>query len=171
MSDRELLSVAEVYERALQALLAGGISKLQAEAIATTVTAGERDGCFSHGLFRIPFYIGALSSDYVDAEAVPEVIDSSESSVVHVDGHSGFCPAALEAGFEPVMAKARKHGIAALAIHDVHNIAALWPEVEYLAEHGFVAFAFTGAKAFVAPAGGTWCSIKRQACAPEAKYN
>jgi len=155
MSDKELLSVAEVHDRALQALLAGGISQLQASAIATTVTAGERDGCFSHGLFRIPFYLGALKSDFVNAQAVPEVIDDADSSVVHVNGHSGFCPAALEAGFEPVMEKARARGIAALAIHDVHNIAALWPEVEFLAERGFVAFAFTGAKAFVAPAGGT----------------
>jgi len=53
------------------------------------------------------------------------------------------------------MAKAKERGIAALAIHNVYNIAALWPEVEHLAERGFVAFAFTAANAFVAPAGGT----------------
>ncbi len=155
MAKEKRLSVDAVYERALDQLLTQGVSAVQAEAIATTVTSAERDGCLSHGLFRIPFYIGALKNDLINAAAQPTVIDNPESSVIHVDGHNGFCPAALQAGYEPVMAKAKQRGIAALAIHNVYNIAALWPEVEHLARNGFVAFAFTGANAFVAPAGGT----------------
>lgn len=155
MSEEKRLSVEAVHQLALERLVSKGISAVQAEAIATTVTSAERDGCLSHGLFRIPFYVGALKNDQLNAAAVPTVIDKTESSVVHVDGHNGFCPAALHAGFEPVMAKAEQRGIAALAIHNVYNIAALWPEVEHLAQNGFVAFAFTGANAFVAPAGGT----------------
>ncbi len=155
MSDKQNLSVAEVHERALSQLVSKGFSHVQADAIAATVTAGERDGCLSHGLFRIPFYIGALRNERVNPKANPEVIEKAASSVVHVNGHDGFCPAALRVGYEPVMAKAKERGIAALAIHNVYNIAALWPEVEFLAQQGFVAFAFTGANAFVAPAGGT----------------
>jgi len=154
VANQELLSVEEVHERAKQALTSEGFSELQADAIAATMTAAERDGCLSHGLFRTSFYIEALKNKGVDANAIPEVIDTDASSIVHVNGHHGFCPAALKAGYDPVMAKAKQRGIAALAIHDVYNIAALWPEVEYLASEGFVAFAFTGANAFVAPAGG-----------------
>jgi len=155
VSGTENLSVAAVHERALQTLLENGFSTLQADAIATTVTAAERDGCKSHGLFRIPFYVGALKNSLVNPQAVPEVVPNDQSSVVHVDGRCGFCPAALQLGFDPVMSKASERGIAALAIHNVYNIAALWPEVEHLAQKGFVAFAFTAANAFVAPAGGT----------------
>ena len=155
MANNQRLTVEEVHEKALSALLQEGFSHQQADAIAATVTAAERDGCLSHGLFRIPFYIGALRNERVNASAIPEVIENSASSVVHVNGHEGFCPAALREGYEPVMAKAAERGIAALAIHNVYNIAALWPEVEHLAERGFVSFAFTAANAFVAPAGGT----------------
>lgn len=155
MAKTQTLSVQQVHEKALAQLESEGFSYEQADAIAASVTAGERDGCLSHGLFRIPFYIGALRNERVNATAVPEVIENEKSSVVHVNGHDGFCPAALRKGFEPVMAKARQRGIAGLAIHNVYNIAALWPEVEHLAERGFVAFAFTAANAFVAPAGGT----------------
>jgi len=154
MSNTQTLSVQEVHDKALSQLVGEGFSHQQADAIAATVTAAERDGCLSHGLFRIPFYIGALRNERVNAGAVPELIDNAESSVVHVNGHDGFCPAALRAGFEPVMAKATERGIAALAVHNVYNIAALWPEVEHLAERGYVAFAFTAANSFVAPAGG-----------------
>lgn len=155
MSESNRLSVEQVHARAQQELTEHGFSEQQADAIAATVTAAERDGCKSHGLFRIPFYVGALKNKRVNAAAVPLVTDTAASSVVHVDGKDGFCPAALRAGYEPVMAKAAERGIAVLAIHNVYNIAALWPEVEHLANRGFVAFAFTAANAYVAPAGGT----------------
>jgi LDH2 family malate/lactate/ureidoglycolate dehydrogenase len=50
--------------------------------------------------------------------------------------------------------KARAGGIAALAINNCVHFAALWPEVEALAEEGLVAFACTPSHAWVAPAGG-----------------
>jgi len=148
------LSLNEVHTLALEALTGCGFSQDQAAAITRTVQAAERDGCVSHGLFRIPFYIKALSSPDTDARAVPKVI-SSDNAVVRVDGRNGFCPLALQLGMQPLTEKAQRFGLAALAINNVYNIAALWPEVEHLAEQGLVAFAFTAATSTVAPAGGT----------------
>ncbi|MBX2886001.1 MAG: Ldh family oxidoreductase, partial [Granulosicoccus sp.] len=88
-----------------------------------------------------------------DPSAVPKV-QASDNAVVHVDALNGFCPIALQTGLPVLIEKTRHHGIAALAIHNTYNIAALWPEVETLAEQGLVAMAFTAANAFVAPAGG-----------------
>lgn len=149
-----MISLDAVHQLALDALMANGFSKPQANAIATTVTAAERDGCTSHGLFRIPFYIAALKNPRADAQAEPS-LSVTESSVVHVDARNGFCPLALQTGLDPLQEKTKRHGIAALAIHNTFNIAALWPEVEALANEGLVAFAFTAANAYVAPAGGT----------------
>lgn len=154
MNNTRRLSLTDIHALSLSTLIEHGFSEPQADAIATTVTAAERDGCQSHGLFRIPFYVKALANDHADPAAVPTV-QLSDSSVVHVDAHGGFCPLSLQVG-EPLVAdKARKHGIAALAIHDTYNIAALWPEVESLAEQGFIVFACTAANSYVAPAGGT----------------
>lgn len=153
MNDSTRLTLEQIYQRANTALLAHDFSIDQAHCIAQTVTIAERDGCTSHGLFRIPFYLAALKNPNTNARAEP-TLRVSESSVVHVDAHSGFCPLALQIGLPALEEKARKHGIAALAIHDTYNIAALWPEVEQLAEQGLVAFAFTASNAFVAPAGG-----------------
>ena len=48
------LSLDEVRDLATRALLANGCNQANADAVADTVTAAERDGCKSHGLFRIP---------------------------------------------------------------------------------------------------------------------
>ena len=154
MSGVKRLSLDEIHHLANTLLIDKGFSADQAGAIADTVTAAERDGCQSHGLFRIPFYVKALLNEHADPRVAPTAT-VTDSAVVHVDAHGGFCPLSLRVGEPLLVAKARKHGIAALAIHDTYNIAALWPEVERLAEQGLVAFAFTAANSFVAPAGGT----------------
>ena len=51
--------------------------------------------------------------------------------------------------------KAKRSGIAALAINNSFHFSALWPEVEALSAEGLVALAMTPSHAFVAPAGGT----------------
>ena len=94
-----------------------------------------------------------LNNPDANPQAIPTV-KVSESSVVHVDAHHGFCPLALKFGEVPLVQKARLHGIAALAIHNTYNIAALWREIERLAEQGLVAFSLTASNAYVAPAGG-----------------
>lgn len=154
MSADKRLSLDELEKFASQVLTSQGFSPAQAQAIAETVTAAERDGCLSHGLFRIPFYVAALKNPNADPVIEP-TLTVTDSSVVHVDAHGGFCPRALKVGEPALLEKTLRHGIAALAIHNTYNIAALWPEVERLAEAGLVVFAFTAANAYVAPAGGT----------------
>jgi LDH2 family malate/lactate/ureidoglycolate dehydrogenase len=154
MSDTVHLSLEEAHALALGALTASGFSDEQGGAVADTVTAAERDECTSHGLFRIPFYVKALQNPHVNPRAVPELTDRAPG-VIHVDGKFGFAPLALQLSAEPLADKARSNGIAALAVNNAYHIAALWPEVERLAEKGLVAFAFTAAMAYVAPAGGT----------------
>jgi len=154
MSASVHLSLSEVHTLACAVLSANGISDEQTAALADTVTAAERDGCKAHGLFRIPAYIQSARNGLVNPQAVPTVHDLAPA-VVHVDAHNGFAPLALRVGREPLVAKARTQGIAALGILNSCHIAALWPEVEALAAQGLVALAFVTASSYVAPAGGT----------------
>lgn len=153
-SSSTVLSLEHIHQLAQATLQANGFSAAQAGSIAHYITAAERDGCHSHGLFRLSFYIDALRNPSADAKAEP-ALRVSESTVVHVDGKRGFCPLALNLGLPALVEKTKACGTAALAIHQVYNIAALWPEVEQLAQEGLVAFAFTTSNAYVAPAGGT----------------
>lgn len=154
MPDFVSLSLTEVEQLAVKALVANDFTSAQAKAIAASVVAAERDECHSHGLFRIPFYLKAGTNTTANPAAEPR-LTINETSIVHVDACSGFCPLALQIGLPELAKKTASVGIAALAIHNAYNIAALWPEVESLAEQGFVAFAFTAANAYVAPHGGS----------------
>jgi delta1-piperideine-2-carboxylate reductase len=147
------LRLDQVHALAWQVLRVHGVSEDHSRAIADTITAAERDDCKAHGLFRLPGYVSSVRSGKVTPDAVPEVRDLAPA-IVQVDGQNGFAPLALQIGRAPLIEKARRHGIAALAVTQIYHFAALWPEVEALAEQGLVAFAFTAAMSYVAPAGG-----------------
>jgi len=120
--------------------------------VATTVTHAERDGAVSHGLFRVPGYVAALRSGKVDGAASPAV-ERLSAAAVRVDGGGGFAPTALQAGLPALAEAALDTGVAALAVVRAHHFAALWHEVEALAECGLAALACTAYMPAVAPAG------------------
>ena len=148
------LSLDEVRGLATRTLLHLGASQANADAVADVITAAERDECKSHGLFRLPGYAIALRNGRVDGKAVPAIVDLAPG-VVQVDARGGFAPLALVAGRSPLAEKARSQGIAAMPLVNAYHFAALWYEVEALAELGLVAFAFVNSRSYVAPAGGT----------------
>jgi LDH2 family malate/lactate/ureidoglycolate dehydrogenase len=90
----------------------------------------------------------------VACAAVPQVSEPAPA-LVRVDGQGGFAQLPFARGLPLLVDKARRHGIAAMAITNAVHFAALWPEVEALAGEGLVALAFTPSHAWVAPEGGT----------------
>ena len=149
-----VMTLAEVRALARSALLRVGLSSDHADAVAETMMAGERDGCASHGLYRLLVAARSVRAGTVVADATP-VLSEPARALVRVQGGGGFAQLAFETGRAVLADKARRLGIAALALNNVVHFAALWPEVEWLAGEGLVALAFTPSHAWVAPAGGT----------------
>ena len=56
------LTLGEIHELATRCLGANGCDEENAAALANTITAAERDGSHSHGLFRLPGYVASLRS-------------------------------------------------------------------------------------------------------------
>ncbi|RMB36684.1 LDH2 family malate/lactate/ureidoglycolate dehydrogenase [Sphingomonas sp. PP-F2F-G114-C0414] len=148
------LSLDEVRALARKVLLEAGLSRAHAEAVAETMVSGERDGCASHGIYRLLVAANSIAKGVVAVDAEP-VVSEPARALVRVDGGGGFAQLAFERGRQRLAEKARAYGIAALALNKVVHFAALWPEVEALAEEGLVALAVTPSHAWVAPAGGT----------------
>lgn len=147
------LTLDEVHALATRALIANGCDDDSARAVADTVTAAERDGCKSHGLFRIPGYVKSLRSG--KANGRPSIaITRPAPSVIVCEADRALAPLAIERARAPLIEAARETGMAALAIRRAHHFAALWPETEALAEQGLVAMAFVNSAPYVAPAGG-----------------
>ncbi len=134
-------------------MVANGAAQENAAAVAEVMTLAERDGCPSHGLFRLPGYVASLRSGRADGGAVP-VVEDRAPSIVAVDARNGFAPPALLAGRGPLIEKARAQGVAFLGIRNSLHFAALWPDVEPLAEAGLVAIAMVDSQSFLPPWGG-----------------
>jgi len=148
------MSLDAIYTLAHSALIANGCDEPNAAAIADIVTRAERDGSHSHGLFRMPGYIGGLRSGKVDGKSKPTV-NKRTPAVINVDGHGCYAPLAQAVGLPVLVEAANEIGIAAMSLTGVHHFAALWPETEYLADRGLVGVACTASKPTVAPAGST----------------
>ena len=118
------------------------------------ITEAERDGCASHGLFRLPGYCRSLQMGKVNGSVMPVVEESSAPAVVRIDARGSFAPLAIKRGLPMLAKKAKANGVAVLCISNTFHFAALWvslfsckffrgsnsirqPEVEKLASEGF----------------------------------
>lgn len=149
-----VLSLEAVRQLAFTALVRAGCDQENADAVAETIMMAERDGAHAHGLFRLPGYVASLKSGKVDGRARPSC-ERIAPSVLRVDGAGGYAPLALRTMRAPLLELAADQGVAVAALVRTHHFAALWIEVEALAERGVAALACTSYKPAIVPAGGT----------------
>ncbi len=118
------------------------------------MTAGERDGCASHGLWRLLGIVDTLRKGKVSPDAEPQIHDQAPA-IARADAGGAFSLLAYERALPLLLEKARHNGIAALAINRCVHFSALFADIEPLTEAGLVGLACTPSHAQVAPAGGT----------------
>lgn len=145
--------MSEIEALCAKVLAHHGLSEPHVQAVTRTIVAGERDGCAAHGLYRLLVCVRTIGTGRVSLDAEP-VLSRPAAALVRADAGGAFAQLSFERARPMLLEAARHSGIAALAINHCIHFAALWPEVEQLAEDGLVAFAFTPSHAWVAPAGG-----------------
>lgn len=75
------------------------------------ITAGQRDECLSHGLYRLPGCVETIQSPHFVRDAVPVIVETS-ASVVHADACYGYSLPAFDEALPVVERKAREVGAA-----------------------------------------------------------
>lgn len=148
------ISVEDLSRQVEQIFLAAGMSLGQAAPLARVIVAGERDGCKSHGIYRIEGVLRTLEAGKVRGDADPVAHPAGNGAIVRVDARGGFSNAAFDRGLPLLVERAAELGLAAMVVNDCTHFAALWPEVEALTEHGLAALVMCPSYATVAPAGG-----------------
>ena len=146
------LSLEEIKKLVIRVFSNNGCNINNSNALASTITAAERDGASSHGLFRIPGYIASLVSKKVNGKSNP-MVKNKTNIILECDADNGFAPLALEKSLPALVNAAKNNGISTLSIKNCYHFAALWPETEFLAKNGLVGIACTAYKPSVAPAG------------------
>ena len=154
MSDTVTIPLDEL-DSIVQGIFArSGLTPQQAKSVADVIIAGERDGCKSHGIYRIEGCLKTIRDGKVVADAVPELVDDG-SGVIRVNANGAFSNPAFETGLDALVERAKKLGVAALAINDCTHFSALWPEIEMLTDRGLAGMAMCPSYSAVAPAGGS----------------
>ncbi|MGC6485862.1 MAG: Ldh family oxidoreductase [Candidatus Puniceispirillales bacterium] len=148
------LSLDEIHALAYEALTGNGADHENASALANTIMTAERDGSISHGLFRLPAYIASLRTGKANGKARPQA-ERLSPAVIRVDGDHAYAPMVQAVGLPLLIEAAKETGVAMLALTRTHHMAALWPEVEALANEGLAGFACVSYMPSVAPAGAS----------------
>lgn len=148
-----VLSVDQVYAIAMQVLLRTGLSQEQAEPVAGVITAGQRDECHSHGLYRLPGCVETIAHPRFEKQAQPTIVEAS-AAVIRADARFGYSLLAFERALPVLERQARAVGVSVLAINNCFHFSALWPEIEAITQRGLAVLAMTPSHSWVAPAGG-----------------
>ena len=149
------IAFEDLQARITAILRRAGMNDTQSEALAGIIAAGERDGCKSHGIYRLAGVLRTLKAGKVRGDARPVLAEDDGGAVIRVNAGHGFSTPAFDLGLPLLVARARALGMAALVVNDCTHFSALWPEVEAVTGHGLAALVMCPSYASVAPAGGS----------------
>ncbi len=149
-------SAAELTEFAAALLARGGIDRQEAELVAQSLVGGNLRGYDSHGVMRIPQYMGLVSKGDIVAGAEFEVLNETPS-LLTVDAHWGFGQRQARQFSERLIDKAKTSGVAVGTMIQSSHVGRLGEYCEMAAESGLIGMMMVnnhGAVHRVSPPGG-----------------
>jgi uncharacterized oxidoreductase len=120
---------------------AAGMREDEARIVAKELVEANCAGHDSHGVIRIPQYLGQIEAGDIVPDAEVEI--AREAPILAVlDAHWGFGQVAMSRGVDLGLEKARACGMAAIAVHRANHVGRLGSYVEHIARHNVVALLF-----------------------------
>ncbi|MFJ4554902.1 Ldh family oxidoreductase [Streptomyces massasporeus] len=132
---------------------AHGVPSADARLLADTLVTAELWGHPSHGMLRLPWYLGRLASGATTAVAAHGVV-SDNGAVLVVDGCDGLGQVLTDRAVTWGVERARRHGISAVAVRNSGHFGTAAYFTRKAAEQGCVALLATNASPAMAPWGG-----------------
>ena len=128
----------------------------EATRVAKSLVGANLMGHDSHGVIRIPEYVGRIETKDINIAASPETVVETESLVV-IDGDWGWGQVIAKEAMELAIQKASQTGVGVVSVRNCCHIGRVgeWPAMA--ADRGMVAIIFVnghGAGALVPPWGG-----------------
>lgn len=145
--------VSELRRLATGLIAAVGTPEDLAESVGESLVNSNLAGHDSHGVLRIPGYLGAARAGDVQVAERPEVT-RIDRATARVDGRFGWGQPSMWLAVETVLERAREHGVGCVVVNRSFHIGRVAPYVEHLARQGMVGIAMTNAGPAVAPHGG-----------------
>jgi (2R)-3-sulfolactate dehydrogenase (NADP+) len=151
MSDR--VPHEELLRLMARALERSGATPAMARATAGALVAAELEGLTSHGASRIPQYCGHLKNGRAQGAAVPEVVRDARAACL-VDARQGLAFEACALAASEAIARAKRYGVAFVAVTNSNHFGVAAYHVEPIAQAGLVGLAFGNSPAAMPAWGG-----------------
>lgn len=148
------LSLPDLQALAQRALAHAGANTAMAESTALALVSAEAQGLTSHGLSRVPQYVGFLKNGRADGRAVATVVRAKGGAVL-VDAHGGLAFAACDLAIAEAVARAREHGVAFAGVTNSHHFGVAAYHLEAVGAQGLVGIAMGNSPAAMPMPGGT----------------
>ena len=137
---------------------AAGTPSEHARIVAQLLVEANLTGHDSHGLIRIPQYLGSVARGNLITDAEAEIVRQNPLTAI-VDGHWGFGQVTMTRAVEVALDKANQHGLSAVTVRNSNHIGRLGSYVDSIAREGMVGLLFVNAVGIptfrMAPWGGT----------------
>ena len=145
--------VNDTFTFLLEALLAIGLARKNAEQIAEVMMDSELRGHTDHGIFSISAAIRWHKREGMNPD--PKVSVLSETGIaVTIDGDNGCGVMAMNLAVDRVLEKAATSGFGMAVVRNTGNPIALAHYVQKIADRGFIGFACTASPNVVIPPPG-----------------
>ena len=127
-------------DAASRALASAGVPADEAQTIARSLVASNLLGHDSHGVLRLPQYLGMIRDGTVRPGA-PVTVARETSCTALVDGNYGFGQVVARRAMEIAIEKAATHGTSAVAVRHASHVGRLGEYTAMAADHGMIGMA------------------------------
>lgn len=146
-------SISELTELAATALQRAGASPAMARATAQALVHAEASGIPTHGLARLGLYCEHLRTGRANGAAQPAIARSREACCL-IDAGGGLAYEALALASAEAVARARRFGVAFVAVTGSHHAGAMAYHLEPIAAAMQAGLAFSSSPAAINAWGG-----------------
>ena len=148
-----LVSADEERALLLDVLRTLGATADESRVVGDVLLEADLRGQSSHGILRLPMIAARVRAGLIRPGASPDVVWGS-AALAHMDARRGFGHVMADRAMHLAIDRARRTGIAAVAVRNNNHIGMIGYYAEAAAEAGVVAIVLTTSEALVTPHGG-----------------
>ena len=123
MSTSVAVSISDVTDFAAALLVAAGAPDAFARSVAEALVDADVEGLASHGMMLLPMYLDRIIAGSVAPKMQGRVVSDTGAQIV-IDADNGFGQIVAEKAVGIAVERARKHGLAAVAVRNAFHFGA-----------------------------------------------
>jgi LDH2 family malate/lactate/ureidoglycolate dehydrogenase len=147
------IAVAALTEVVEAIFVAAGVGRDDARAVAEDLVAADVEGVASHGIMLVPMYVERLRARSVSLASRGEVVSDRDGAVV-IDAHDAFGQLTARQAVELAVARARRHGLAAVAVRNAFHFGAAGRYARMMAAEGCIGIVMANTRPLMPAPGG-----------------